>query len=125
MIVTNKKVNEAIEKLESLTGASYELRTENSRLDLNYSAKYCLYKLVDSDGFAMPGTYGAWSGGFATQKDFINYVVRFENHQIQKAKMKTNNNEPDDYYISDEEINAYYNKQLEEIDRLIDTQNNK
>lgn len=82
MLVNNKKVNEAIEKLEKITGNTYVLRTENTRPDLNYSAKYALYMVCCKDGFSMPGTFGSWNSGYKTQKEFIKFVDELEvNHQ--------------------------------------------
>lgn len=82
MLVNNKKVNEAIEKLEKITGNTYVLRTENTRPDLDHSAKYTLYMVCCKEGFAMPGTYGSWCDGYKTQKEFIKFVDELEiNHQ--------------------------------------------
>lgn len=74
MKVTNTKVLKAIEKLESKTSEVYQLRTDCVRNDLYKSEKFFLYKVVDKDGYHMPGAYGSLVNGFKTQKEFIDYV---------------------------------------------------
>lgn len=72
MKINNKKVNEAIAKL-NVNGNIYALRTENTRPDRFHSGKYFLYQQADT-GMACPGTYGMLIEAFNTQNEFIEYV---------------------------------------------------
>lgn len=72
MKINNKKVNEAIAKL-NVNGSIYSLRTENTRPDRFHSGKYFLYQQADA-GMACSGTYGTLIEAFNTQNEFIEYV---------------------------------------------------
>lgn len=72
MRVANKKVNEAVERLENFNNDFYDLRTDNVRPDI-FSGKYVLYK-VTSNGLRNVGTYGTPIKSFKTQKEFIEFV---------------------------------------------------
>lgn len=75
MKINNKKVNEAIAKL-NVNGNIYSLRTENTRPDRFHSGKYFLYQQADT-GMACPGTYGMLIEAFNTQNEFVEYTEAY------------------------------------------------
>ena len=74
MKISNKKINEAIKKLEEeIKGNKYAIRTENIRPD-QLKKKYYLY-LVSEQGMGCSySPYGQLITGFNSQKEFIEYV---------------------------------------------------
>jgi hypothetical protein len=72
MLVVNKKVNEAIRKLENFDKDLYDLRTDNVKPD-KFKGKYILYK-VTLLGNRYPQVYGYPIMSFKTQKEFIDKV---------------------------------------------------
>ena len=72
MRVANKKVIEAVKKLEKFENDFYDLRTDNVRPD-KFDGKYILYR-VTKNSERCTGTYGLPVMDFKTQKDFIEFV---------------------------------------------------
>ena len=72
MRVANKKVIEAVKKLEKFENDFYDLRTDNVRPD-KFDDKYILYR-VTKNNERCTGTYGLPIMDFNTQKDFIEFV---------------------------------------------------
>ena len=72
MRVTNKKVNEAVERLEAYFDEAFDFRTDNSRLDMS-SKKYHLYQRTEC-GMQCDGTWGKRIESFSTQIEFVKWV---------------------------------------------------
>ena len=72
MRITNKKVNEAIEKLEAYFDGTFDFRTDNSRPDMS-SKKYHLYQRTEC-GMQCDGMWGKRRGDFSTQNEFVKWV---------------------------------------------------